>query len=86
MTDHSPFKQIGEAAANIVDIAQRRMLMRQLEGSVALLDRKAEAKRMEVDRGKALIMKGLDLIRQNDSPDAAIQHLRDTLAAIGGTP
>lgn len=56
-------------------------LTEMLQASIIDID---ERKRLEVERGKALIAKGLGLIRDNASADAAIAHLKSELAAITG--
>ena len=69
----------------------RDRLMANLEGSVAILNARSPKERAEreeqfrllkIQQGKELITNGLALIRDNESPDAAIAHLRSELAAI----
>lgn len=88
-TDTDTFIPAGKAiAAVVVNLAARRDLMRDLKGSVVLLDakrRQDDFKSLEVKRGRELITKGLGLIQTNGCPEEAIQYLRDTLAAISGS-
>lgn len=89
-SNSNSFVHVGRPACGIViDLAARRNLWRALKGTVALLDDKpdpkTEARRLEVERGKALITKGIGLIQMNASPQDAIEFMRSTLAAIDGS-
>lgn len=87
---------LGVAAEGVVakvDI-NRRHLMASLRGSVHILNARTPEERaareeqfrlLKIQQGKELITSGLNLIRDNDSADAAIKHLRNTLAAIDPT-
>jgi hypothetical protein len=85
----SSFIPVGAATNKVViDLASRRKpiespTMRMLKASVADLDGK-ERRRLEVERAKALITKGLNILQDNASPEEAIQYMRNTLAAISG--
>lgn len=85
---------LGKAARKVVSDMGARMLMTALEGSVAVLnatqhatpeEREAILKKARIDHGKVLITNGLAMLRDHDSPDAAILHLREVLAAIDPT-
>ena len=69
----------------------RPHLMANLQGSISILNARSPQERaareeqfrlLKIQQGKELITNGLALIRDNESPDAAIAHLRSELAAI----
>ena len=79
----------------VVDLASRRpsargQLIRDLKASVILLDAqkadqdvaRATARAFNCDAAKATITKALGDLRDNSSPQEAIDFLADTLAAI----
>lgn len=77
---------LGKAADNVVrDLASRReaweALRKQMQASAISLD---ERRRLEVERGKAMLTKAIGIIRDNSSAEAAIAHLKSELAAISG--
>ena len=87
----NPFVRVGKVANDVViDLATRRkphvpfqLVEQMLKASTADLQKKENA-RLEVERGKALITKGIHCIRDNSSPEDAIKFMEDTLAAIRG--
>lgn len=96
------FVPLGSATTKVVvDLAERRpsaraqlraQLIRDLKGSVTLLDAqkpdkdaaRARARAFNCDAAKATITKAIGDLRDNSSPQEAIDFLADTLAAIGG--
>lgn len=90
----STFVPVGKVAASVViHLDARRQLTRALKGSIEIETRNAEERarradaenrEYEIARGKKLIMEGLRLIQTYDSPQAAIDYLKSTLAAISG--
>jgi hypothetical protein len=87
-TEASKFRVNAQAEETVtyLQVAARRQLMSQLKGTVQLLNEKEEqeARRLDCERAKAVITHQLAKIRENSSPDAAIQFLEETLAAVKG--
>ena len=78
----------GRVMNNVINLKERTGLLRALKGSLEVVpprDMEAENREVEAKRGRHLIAKGLNLIRDNESPQAAIEYLRGTLAAIDGS-
>ncbi len=93
-TNNNSFVPVsGPASAVVIDLAARTGLTRALKESVALETRKA-AQRAERDalnkhlwaqQGRDQITAGIRKIQVYESPEVAIQYLKDTLAAISGS-
>ena len=92
---HLPIS-VGEATKKVVSSVAIRtpFLMENLQGAVSILNartpqeraaREEEFRLLKIQQGKELITNGLNLIRDNESADAAILHLRETLAALDPT-
>lgn len=93
-TNSNSFVHVGRpATAIVIDLAARTGLARALKDSVALETRKA-AERAEKEaanrhlyaqQGRDQITAGIHKVQVYESPEAAVQYLRDTLAAISGS-
>ena len=81
-------KAVRKVVAELKPKAPNNLLRSQLKNSLCEMGDEAvwqEYRRLEVVRGKNKITEGLNLIRDNESADAAILHLRETLAALDPT-
>lgn len=83
--------RVDAMAKDCIATLNRTHLMANLEGSISILNTRTPQERAEreeqfrllkIQQGKELITNGLALIRDNESADAAIQHMREVLMAI----
>jgi hypothetical protein len=83
--------RIDAMAKDCIVNLSRPYLMADLQGSISILNARTPKERAEreeqfrllkIQQGKELITNGLALIRDNESADAAIQHLREVLMAV----
>ena len=77
--------------ANVISLENRKLLLSQLKGSVAVLNAEekkasyaASIREMEIRRGKNLITDGISILSKQENPEAAIEFIRNTLRAIQG--